>query len=41
LAGVGFLSGLMEQDQAFTLLMTGLGTIGFRLKTAKPIESIT
>lgn len=41
LAGVGFLSGLMESMEAFTLLTTGLATIGLRLKTATPIGSIT
>jgi hypothetical protein len=31
--GIGILSGNMDPSQGYTLLITGLGTIGFRLKT--------
>ena len=41
LGGIGLLSGLMDQSAAFALLTTGVGTIGFRLKTTQPITSVT
>lgn len=37
LGGVGLISGLMEQAEAFTLMITGLGTVGFRFKTTQPL----
>jgi len=37
LGGVGWISGLMGQGEALTLITTGLGTIGFRFKTTQPI----
>lgn len=37
LGGLGLVSGLMEQNQAMTLIMTGVGTIGLRLKTESPV----
>lgn len=40
LALVGFVSGLMDQQASFTLLITGLGSIGFRFKTSEPIGSL-
>jgi hypothetical protein len=41
LAGVGYLSGLMEPMESFTLFTTGAGSIGLRLKTTAQIGSIT
>lgn len=41
LAFIGFFGGQMDQNSALTLAMTGLGTIGFRLKTSQPISSVT
>lgn len=40
LALFGFLSGNMDQQTAFTLLVTGFSTIGLRLKTTQPIGSV-
>lgn len=37
LAGVGFMSNMMDSAQASTLAITGLGTLGFRFKTTDPI----
>lgn len=37
LGGLGLVSGLMEQGQAITLITTGVGTIGLRLKTDGPV----
>lgn len=37
LGGLGLVSGLMEQGQAMTLIMTGVGTIGLRIKTESPV----
>lgn len=34
---IGLLSGLMESAEAWTLIVTGLGTVGFRVKTTKPL----
>lgn len=34
---VGALSGLMESTEAWTLIVTGFGTVGFRVKTSQPI----
>lgn len=38
LGGLGLVSGLMDHTQALTLVITGIGTIGFRLKTTTPIN---
>lgn len=35
---VGGLIGVIEADQAWTLVVTGFGTIGLRFKTTSPIE---
>ena len=40
LGAVGYFSGLMANDTAFSLITTGAGTIGFRLKTSQPIGGI-
>jgi hypothetical protein len=40
LGAVGFLSGLMDHSTAISLITTGIGTIGFRLKTSQPIGGI-
>ena len=37
-AVLGFLSGAVDQEAALALLVTGLGTIGFRLKTEAPVS---
>lgn len=37
LAVVGYLSGLMASSEAWTLLVTGLASLGLRLKTSQPI----
>ena len=34
---LGMISGNMGSTEAFTLITTGLGTIGLRFKTAQPI----
>lgn len=34
---VGFITGLMGSTEATTLILTGVGTIGFRLSTDKPV----
>ena len=34
---VGLLSGLAGQAESFTLIVTGLGTVGFRFKTTTPV----
>lgn len=41
LGGIGLISGLMDSTAAFALITTGIGTIGFRLKTNGPITSVT
>lgn len=38
LAAVGFFSGQLGAQEAGTLLTTGIGTIGLRLKTTQPIQ---
>lgn len=35
---VGYLSGLADQAASFTLIVTGLGTFGLRLKTTQPVN---
>lgn len=40
LGGIGYLSALMEPMEAIALMTTGLGAIGLRLKTDKPIGSV-
>lgn len=37
---VGLITQKLEYQTAATLIMTGLGTIGFRLKTSAPIGSV-
>ena len=37
LGGVGLFSGNIGQTESFTLITTGLGTIGLRIKTVKPV----
>lgn len=37
LGAVGYVSGLMDHSASVSLMLTGLGTIGFRLKTSQPI----
>lgn len=37
-AGLGLLLGQMDQAQAASLLITGVGTIGLRLKTTQPVS---
>lgn len=37
---VGFLGGFTDPMAAYTLVITGLGTIGLRLKTSAPITGI-
>lgn len=37
LGGVGMFSGNLGQTEAFTLITTGLGTIGLRIKTSQPV----
>lgn len=37
LGGVGLFSGNMGQPEAFTLITTGMGTIGLRIKTSQPV----
>ena len=34
---IGWISGLMENTEALTLITTGIRTIGFRFKTKEPI----
>lgn len=34
---VGLLSGLMDQAASFSLIVTGVGSIGFRIKTTQPV----
>lgn len=34
---VGMVSGLLDQQAAFTLIVTGFGSIGLRLKTTQPV----
>lgn len=41
LGGVGLVSGLMDQQTSFALIITGMGAIGLRLKTEAPIGAIT
>lgn len=40
LGGIGFFSGLMTHVEAYTLITTGVGSIGLRLKTSQPIGGI-
>lgn len=40
LAGLGFLSGQMDQTSALTLATTGIGTIGLRYKTTQPVSIV-
>ena len=40
-AGLGFLSGAMDQNQALTLAGTGISTIALRLKTNSGISGLT
>lgn len=37
LGAVGMFSGLMGNSEAMTLITTGIGTIGLRLKTSQPV----
>jgi len=37
IGGVGFFTGILDQQTSSTLMITGLGTIGFRIKTSQPI----
>lgn len=37
LGGLGLMSKLMDEGQAFTLITTGITTIGLRLKTDGPV----
>lgn len=34
----GLLSGVLDQTAAFALIVTGLGSIGLRLKTDQPVS---
>jgi len=34
---VGLFSGLMSSGEAMTLITTGIGTIGLRIKTSQPV----
>lgn len=38
-AGVGYMAGFIAAPEAMTLFMTGLGTIGLRIKTTQPISA--
>jgi len=38
LGAVGLVSGLMDSAQAYTLIMTGAGAIGLRIKTSGPVS---
>lgn len=38
--GLGLFFGILDQQLAMGLIVTGLGTIGFRLPTSRPIGSI-
>ena len=40
LAGVGFFSGIMTTQEASTLFVTGITSIGLRAKTSEPVGSI-
>lgn len=40
LGAVGWLSGLMQTTEALTLVTTGIGTIGLRVKTTQPVSGI-
>ena len=35
--GAGLLSGLLESNTAMTIITTGIGTIGLRIKTTQPL----
>ncbi len=37
LGGLGLMSKLMDEGQAFTLITTGITTVGLRLKTDGPV----
>lgn len=41
LGGVGFISGQMNTEAALALVSTGIGTIGFRIKTTQPVTTST
>lgn len=38
--GVGYWFQFLDTQTAMSLILTGLGTIGFRLQTSKPITSV-
>lgn len=40
LGAIGYVSGLMDPSTASALVLTGIGTIGFRLKTTQPIGGV-
>lgn len=40
LGAVGLASGIMDHQSSFTLILTGLGSIGFRIKTTQPIGGV-
>lgn len=37
-AGVGYFTGWIDNSTVYTLFVTGLGSIGLRLKTSQPIK---
>lgn len=37
LGAVGYISGMMSQAEALTLITTGAGTVGLRFKTTQPL----
>lgn len=40
LAGVGYMSGLMDPQACLALFLTGSGSVGLRFKTTAPIGGI-
>lgn len=40
LGGVGLVSGLLDQQAAFALILTGVGSIGLRFKSTEPIVGV-
>lgn len=38
--GIGMLAGFLDTQTGTGLIMTGLGTIGLRLKTSQPISGV-
>lgn len=36
----GLVTGWVDQSTAFALIMTGIGSIGFRVKTSQPISGV-